>query len=81
MDPKQRLTFFEPLALTMFVFGLLTWAYVVAIQITHPDWLSSPLAHYDVPPFNWRLDDVGMIAFAVAAFGFFTWRLACMERS
>ena len=59
----------------MFVFGLLTWLYVVAIQITYPEWLSAPLAHYGIPPFNWRVDDIGVLGFAMAAFGFFTWRL------
>jgi len=59
---------------TLFVFGLLLWAYVVAIQITHPEWLHSPLTHYDVPPFNMSLDDVGVLAFALAAIGFLLWR-------
>jgi hypothetical protein len=62
-------------ALTLFVFGLLVWLYVVAIQITHPSWLSAPMARYGVPPFSWRVDDTGVIAFAVAAFGFFVWRI------
>jgi hypothetical protein len=65
----------EPFALTLFVFGLLTWLYVVLIQITHPQWLPQTMSHIDVPPFSWRLDDIGMIAFAVSAFGFFVWRL------
>jgi hypothetical protein len=59
----------------MFVFGLLAWLYVVAVQITHPQWLPGPLAHYHIPPFNWRVDDIGLLSFAVAAFGFFVWRL------
>jgi len=68
----------SPLAdvgVTLFVFGLLVWLYVVAIQITHPGWLGAPLARYGVPPFNMRVDDTGLLAFAVAAFGFFVWRL------
>ena len=75
MDFKQWSNSLQALALTIFLFGLLTWAYVVVIQVTHPDWISAPLAHYDVPPFNWRLDEVGILAFALAAFGFFVWRL------
>jgi hypothetical protein len=75
VDFKQLSNSLEALALTVFLFGLLTWGYVVVIQVTHPDWISTPLAHYDVPPFNWRLDEVGILAFALAAFGFFVWRL------
>jgi hypothetical protein len=62
-------------ALTAFVFGLLVWVYVVVIQVTHPGWLYSPFSHIDVFPFNWRLDEVGMAAFAVAAVGFLAWQI------
>jgi hypothetical protein len=65
----------RPVASTMFVFGLLVWLYVIAIQITYPDWVSMPFSHLNFPPFNWRLDEVGMLAFAVAAVGFFVWQL------
>jgi uncharacterized protein with PQ loop repeat len=65
----------RPFALTMFVFGLLVWLYVIAIQLTHPDWLSEPFSHVGFPPFDWRLDEVGIIAFAISAFGFFVWQL------
>jgi hypothetical protein len=70
-----RSSLLEPFALTLFVFGLLVWLYVVLIQVTHPEWLPETMSHIDLPPFNWRLDDVGLIAFAVSAFGFFVWRL------
>jgi hypothetical protein len=60
----------------MFLFGLLVWVYVVSIQITHPEWVPDPFAsHIPFPPFTWRLDDVGIIAFAVSVFGFFAWQL------
>lgn len=59
----------------MFVFGLLVWLYVVAIQIVYPTWVAAPFSHIQFPPFDWRLDEVGMIAFAVSAFGFFFWQL------
>jgi hypothetical protein len=65
----------RPIALTMFIFGLLVWLYVVAVQITHPEWLPLQFSHLDFPPLNWRLDIVGIIAFAVSAFGFFVWQL------
>lgn len=56
---KQRS--FESVALTMFVFGLLVWVYVVVVQITHPEWLPERFSHLDYPPFNWRVDEVGMM--------------------
>ncbi len=65
----------------MFVFGLLGWLYVVVVQVTHPEWLPATLAHYDVPPLNWRVDDVGIVAFAVSAFGFFLWRLEAERKA
>jgi uncharacterized protein with PQ loop repeat len=61
-------------AFTVFVFGLLTWLYVILIQITHPEWIGLGFSHIDFPPFNWRTDEVGMIAFTAAALGFFVWR-------
>jgi hypothetical protein len=67
--------FLEAAALTMFVFGLLVWFQVIAIQMAHPDWLSEPFSHINFPPFNWRVDEMGMIAFVVALLGFFIWRL------
>lgn len=62
-------------ALTAFVFGLLVWVYVVVIQVTHPRWLVEPFSHVNIFPFNWRLDEVGMMAFAVAAVGFLVWQI------
>jgi hypothetical protein len=63
------------LALTTFVFSLLVWLYVILIQVTHPEWLPYQFSHLDYPPFNWRLDEVGMVAFGLAAIGFFVWRV------
>ena len=62
-------------ALTAFVFGLLVWAYVVVIQVTYPEWLDAPFSHVHFFPFNWRLDEVGMVAFAIAAVGFLVWQI------
>lgn len=59
----------------MFVFGLLVWLYVVAVQFVYPNWVAGQFSHVQFPPFNWRLDEVGMVAFAVSAFGFFMWQL------
>jgi hypothetical protein len=62
-------------ALTAFLFGLLVWAYVVVVQLTHPEWMTEPFSHVNFFPFNWRLDEVGMSAFAVAAVGFLIWQI------
>jgi hypothetical protein len=61
------------LGITVFVFGLLLWGYSVTIQITHPEWLTDALTHRVFPLLNWRVDDIGIIGFAIAPFGFFTW--------
>jgi hypothetical protein len=63
-------------ALTAFVFGLLIWVYVVVIQVTHPRWIVTHISHVNIFPLNWRLDDVGMMAFAVATLGFLVWQIA-----
>lgn len=62
-------------ALTVFVFGFLVWFYVVVVQVTHPVWMGDTFAHYRLAPFSWRVDDVGIVAFAVSALGFLIWRL------
>jgi hypothetical protein len=72
---KRNDAVLRAVALTAFVFGLLVWAYVIVIQITHPEWVAAPFSHVNVFPFNWRLDEVGMVAFAVAAVGFFVWQM------
>lgn len=75
MDSRGWLIVLEGSGLTIFIFGLLAWSYSVAIQIAHPEWLGATLTHHTFPPFNWRVDDVGIIGFAAAALGFFMWIL------
>lgn len=72
---KQKFPLMRPVWLTLFVFGLLVWLYVVVVQLVHPEWMALPISHVDFPPFNWRVDEVGVLAFAVSAFGFFVWQL------
>jgi hypothetical protein len=62
-------------ASTAFLFGVLVWIYVVVVQLTHPQWMTEPFSHVDFFPFNWRLDEAGMTAFAVAAVGFLVWQI------
>ena len=71
----RRRALVRTIALTAFLFGLLVWVYVVLIQVTHPEWLTAPFSHVDYFPFNWRLDEVGMAAFAIATIGFLSWQI------
>jgi len=68
MKRKQAVT--RAVALPAFVFGLLVWDCVVMVQVTHPEWLYEPFSHIGIFPLNWRLDEVDMSAFAIAAVGF-----------
>jgi hypothetical protein len=74
-EPIRMLTWLllNTLGITVFVFGLLLWGYSVTIQLTHPELLADTLTHHVFPPLDWRVDDVGIIGFAIAPFGFFTW--------
>jgi hypothetical protein len=67
--------------LTIFLFSLLVWFYVIVVQITHPNWTSEPFSHHNFPPFTWRVDDVGVAAFALALVGFFLWQLEETNKS
>ena len=66
---------------TLFVFGLLTWLYVVLVQMVYPDWMSAPLTHINVFPLNLRVDVSGIVAFAVSALAFFLLRLTPKRES
>jgi hypothetical protein len=81
MVPKAWLILSSAVGLTIFIFALLVWGYVVIIQVTHPCWLSDTLSHHAFPPLNWRLDDLGMIGFAIAPIGFFIWYLSRLHLS
>ena len=66
--------------LTLFIYGLLTWVYVVAIQIAHPRALFAPLTHIGLFPFNVRLSLAGILALGISAVGFFLWRGTSAEK-
>lgn len=55
---------------TLCVFSVLLWVYEVGVSWFAPQWLASPLTHYDVFPFNIRNDTLGILAFAIAAASF-----------
>jgi hypothetical protein len=62
-------------SLTLFLFGLLTWLYVIAIQITHPRLLPAQPSHIQLFPLNARVDVVGIVGFIVSGLSFFPWQL------
>jgi len=68
---KLRTEIRRALLYTLFVFGLLTWLYVVVVQIAHPEWVAAPLTHINAFPLNLRVDLTGMIAFVFSALAFF----------
>jgi hypothetical protein len=60
------------LALTLFVFGLLGWGYIVISATVHPKTLPMQLTHFAKWP---REDTFGEICFAVSFISFFVWNL------
>ena len=66
---KSRLT--KVVGETLFVFGLLGGLYGVAIQITHPKWLTIQLTH--LTPWL-RVDIFAIISFILSVIGFIIWR-------
>jgi hypothetical protein len=60
------------LSLTLFVFGLLGWLYIVLNSAVHAETLSLPLTH--LLPFP-REDTAGIISFILSAISFFIWNL------
>jgi hypothetical protein len=63
----------------MFLFGLLTWLYVVVIQVSHPSYLPTALSHINVFPLNLRVDLTGILGFGISAVGFFLWQLSLQQ--
>ncbi len=57
-------------AQTGFVFGLLGWLYVIAMQIAHPESVTWTLVWWS----SLRLDQFGEFCFVVAIAAFFVWR-------
>lgn len=60
---------------TLFLFGLLTWVYVVAVQFTRSEWLSEPLSHINIFPLNLRVDVTWIVGFIISEFSFFAGQL------
>ena len=64
-----------------FLFGLLTWLYVIAVQMAHPDWLPLSLTHIHIFPLNLRVDVTGIVAFVVSAVSFFFLQLTSKRKA
>ena len=62
---------YRAVAETAMVFGILSWIYVVLIEITHPKWIYDPLAWW----FPLRVDYFGEIGFVLFLISFFYIRL------
>ncbi|MEK7623510.1 MAG: hypothetical protein AAB408_02460 [Patescibacteria group bacterium] len=60
------------LTLTLFVFGLLGWLYIVLNSAVHMETLKLPLTHFLPYP---REDTAGIISFFVSMVAFFFWNL------
>lgn len=60
------------LFLTLFVFGLLGWVYIVFNSEIHPITLSMPLTHLLPYP---REDTFGTASFCVSMISFFIWNV------
>jgi hypothetical protein len=65
------------LSLTLFVFGLLGWVYIVLNAEIHPQTLVMPLTHLLPYP---REDTFGIVSFLVSMISFFVWRLISDRR-
>jgi hypothetical protein len=73
----MKLKIFRSLFLTLFVFGLLGWMYIVFNAATHPWTLPLPLTHF----LSWpREDTFGAICFAVSLVSFFVWNVIKKEK-
>jgi hypothetical protein len=60
------------LFLTLFVFGLLGWLYIVLNSAVHPWTLFMPLTHFAPWP---REDTFGALCFATSMISFFVWNI------
>jgi hypothetical protein len=62
----------KAVSMTLFVFGLLGWLYIVLSATVHPETLSIHLTHLAPWP---REDTFGIVSFAVSFVSFFIWNL------
>ena len=73
---NRLMKIWRALFLTLFVFGLLGWIYIVLNSEIHMWTLPMPLTHFAPWP---REDTFGEICFAVSMASFFAWNLLKKE--
>lgn len=66
MDKKLKII----LSKTAFLFGLLVWLYVIAMQIAHPESVSWTFTYW----LRIRMDFVGEISFVISLISFMFWQ-------
>jgi len=71
----MQLKFLRSVTLSTWLFSLLASVYVVAIQLRYPEALALPVTHHQVWPLNIRLDDFGILSFALSWLTFILWSL------
>ncbi len=74
---NDSMKIWQSLFLTLFVFGLLGWLYIVLNSAIHPWTLSMPLTHFVDWP---REDTFGSLSFAVSMISFFIWNILRHEK-
>jgi hypothetical protein len=62
----------KAISMTLFVFGLIGWFYIVISATFHPETLSWPLTHLAPWP---REDTFGIFSFAISFASFLVWNL------
>ncbi len=72
MDNKLVVTFSK----TAFLFGLLVWFYVIAMQIAHPESVSWTFTYW----LRIRMDFVGELAFVISLIGFLIWQFVTLKK-
>lgn len=73
----NRMKIWRSLFLTLFVFGLFGWLYIVFNAAVHPWTLSWPLTHLASWP---REDTFGIASFVVSFVSFFLWNVLKGEK-
>lgn len=68
----------KALSLTLFIFGLFGWLYIVLNSAVHMETLSLPLTHLLPYP---REDTAGIVSFLVSMVSFFVWNILKDEKS
>jgi hypothetical protein len=69
---------YESLFLTLSIYGLLGWLYIVLNSAVHPESLSWPLTHFLPYP---REDTAGIVSFIVSFLSFFGWNITRNNRN